>query len=78
MTECPTGADPKTCGVDPKSCPSCDPAHQADKAQEDQKLAQALQQIRHKLLVMSGKGGVGKSSVAVGLALGLARRGYKV
>ncbi|MDP3181761.1 MAG: iron-sulfur cluster carrier protein MrpORP, partial [Desulfobaccales bacterium] len=46
--------------------------------QEDQKLAQALQQIRHKLLVMSGKGGVGKSSVAVGLALGLARRGYKV
>ncbi len=78
MEKCPTGADPKTCGVDPKSCPSCDPAHHAERSQEEQKLAQALQQIRHKLLVMSGKGGVGKSSVAVGLALGLARRGLKV
>lgn len=78
MDKCPTGADPKTCGVDPKSCPSCDPAHHADRSQEEQKLAQALQQIHHKLLVMSGKGGVGKSSVAVGLALSLARRGFKV
>ena len=78
MTECPTGTDPKTCGVDPKSCPGCDPAHHADKAQEDQNLAMALRDIRHKILVMSGKGGVGKSSVAVGLALSLARRGYRV
>ena len=78
MDKCPSGADPKTCGVDPKSCPGRDPAQQADKSQEDQKLAWALQQIRHKLLIMSGKGGVGKSSVAVGLAVGLARRGYKV
>ncbi len=37
-----------------------------------------LEQIRHKLLVMSGKGGVGKSSVAVTLALALARRGFAV
>ena len=41
-------------------------------------MARALKQIRHKLVVMSGKGGVGKSSVAVSLALGLARRGKKV
>lgn len=38
----------------------------------------ALEQIRHKLLIMSGKGGVGKSSVAVSLALALARRGFAV
>jgi Mrp family chromosome partitioning ATPase/predicted Fe-Mo cluster-binding NifX family protein len=37
-----------------------------------------LKDIRHKILVMSGKGGVGKSSVAVNLALTLARRGFKV
>jgi Mrp family chromosome partitioning ATPase len=37
-----------------------------------------LNQIKHKLLVMSGKGGVGKSSVAVSLALTLARQGYQV
>ena len=41
-------------------------------------LTRALKRIRHKLVVMSGKGGVGKSSVAVSLALSLARRGYKV
>ncbi len=38
----------------------------------------ALNQIGRKLLVMSGKGGVGKSSVAVSLALTLARQGYQV
>lgn len=34
--------------------------------------------VRHKVLVMSGKGGVGKSAVAVSLGLALARRGKKV
>jgi Mrp family chromosome partitioning ATPase len=36
-----------------------------------------MARIRHKLLVLSGKGGVGKSSVAAGLALELARRGRR-
>jgi len=79
MTECPTGADPQTCGVDPKACPGCDPApHAEEKTKEERDLKRALKQIRHKLVVMSGKGGVGKSSVAVALALALARRGHKV
>lgn len=34
--------------------------------------------IRHKIIVLSGKGGVGKSTVATHLAVGLARRGKKV
>lgn len=34
--------------------------------------------IRHKLLVMSGKGGVGKSMTTVNLALAFARQGAKV
>src|SRR5881397_4303832 len=34
--------------------------------------------IKHKLVVMSGKGGVGKSMTTVNLALAFARRGYRV
>ena len=36
------------------------------------------QDIKHKIMVLSGKGGVGKSTVATGLALSLARMGKKV
>jgi ATP-binding protein involved in chromosome partitioning len=46
--------------------------------EEEMRLKEQLQNIKHKLLVMSGKGGVGKTSMAVYLALGLAQRGYRV
>lgn len=44
----------------------------------DLKVTANLDNIRFKLLVMSGKGGVGKSTVAAYLALGLAAQGYQV
>lgn len=47
-------------------------------ASPDDKITAALAGIRHKLMVMSGKGGVGKSSVSAGLALSLADRGQRV
>ena len=37
-----------------------------------------LASVKHKLIVMSGKGGVGKSTVAVNLAIALANKGAKV
>lgn len=37
-----------------------------------------LDQVKHILLVMSGKGGVGKSTVSTQLALTLKERGFKV
>ena len=44
----------------------------------DQLAKQALTKIRHKFLVMSGKGGVGKTSVSVNLSIALANEGYRV
>ena len=37
-----------------------------------------MDRVKHKLLVMSGKGGVGKTTVAVNLAVALVNKGYKV
>ena len=40
--------------------------------------AENLKDVKHKLIVMSGKGGVGKSTVAVNLAFSLAKKGRTV
>jgi ATP-binding protein involved in chromosome partitioning len=46
---------------------------------ENTKLVHArMASIKHKLVVMSGKGGVGKSMTAVNLGLAFARQGAKV
>ncbi|MBW2624102.1 MAG: Mrp/NBP35 family ATP-binding protein [Deltaproteobacteria bacterium] len=46
--------------------------------QQDVVIRAALSQIKKKYLIMSGKGGVGKSSLAVNLAVCLAEKGHKV
>jgi Mrp family chromosome partitioning ATPase len=45
---------------------------------QDQTIESTLKKIKNKLLVMSGKGGVGKSSMAANIAVGLSNRGFKV
>ena len=45
---------------------------------QDQEIKEKLKGFKHKLLVMSGKGGVGKSTIAAYLAVGLAQKGFQV
>jgi len=65
-----------------QECQSC---HEAEKCSNEEKqahrermLKEKLSHIEHKLMVMSGKGGVGKSTVAANLAVSFARKGYEV
>jgi len=52
---------------------------QADsQAKKDADIKGALGRIKNKLIVMSGKGGVGKTSTTVNLSLSLASLGYQV
>jgi len=47
-------------------------------AEQQAKIANNLNNIKRKIVVMSGKGGVGKTTVAVNMACGLAAAGKKV
>jgi len=70
---------------DCKSCSSttCSAQKKADNETEEefnsrQLLSQKMCNIKHKILVLSGKGGVGKSTVAANIAVTLSKEGNKV
>lgn len=56
---------------------SCQHSEQIGEQQGGGEQQTTLPAIRHKIVVLSGKGGVGKSSVAANLSVALARKGLK-
>lgn len=51
------------------------PPHIMAAMRERMKMAQRMSRVKHKIVIMSGKGGVGKTSVAANLSVALARTG---
>ena len=64
------------------SCGDCGKSNSCASERKDEHeqglLRQRMASIKHKCMVMSGKGGVGKSTVATNLAVTLAMEGYRV
>ncbi|MGC9964148.1 MAG: Mrp/NBP35 family ATP-binding protein [Syntrophobacteraceae bacterium] len=59
-----------------KSCATCQSG--AQKKSREELIGCKLARIKNKVIVMSGKGGVGKSSISCYLAMGLAQKGFQV
>ncbi len=64
--------------VEKTQAPQVEQGKQKHIQAEQEQIRKRVKQIKHKILVLSGKGGVGKSTVAVNLAMSLALAGKSV
>ena len=73
-----SGSEPKTQKSEVSSEQKAQMEQAYQQMQRKLRINKMDEDIKHKIMVLSGKGGVGKSTVATGLALSLARKGMKV
>ncbi|MDD4721515.1 MAG: Mrp/NBP35 family ATP-binding protein [Acidaminococcaceae bacterium] len=59
-----------------EDCTSCN--NKPEPSEQDLNIEKFLSQVKNKLVIMSGKGGVGKSTVAADIAVLLSKKGFKV
>lgn len=78
--DCAAKSTCKTAGENGSGCSTCSQRTDGANpfASQDSAISRTLGKIGHTIFVMSGKGGVGKSSVAVNIAVALALKGHKV
>ena len=75
--ECASRSACPPAGADGSGCAGCASKGGNPFAQQDKEIERTISRIRYPLFVMSGKGGVGKSSVSVNIAVALAEKGFK-
>lgn len=71
-------SDCKTCSLADKETGGCTSQNGCQVSEQGEKQGHGLNNIKHIIAVMSGKGGVGKSTVTALLATAIRKRGYKV
>ena len=82
MADSPVSINTPGAPSEAPSGPSPQEQKQMEQAYAQMKRKMAMEEIgrniKHKIMVLSGKGGVGKSTVSTGLALSLAQQGHTV
>ncbi|MCD1295261.1 ATP-binding protein [Methanocella sp. CWC-04] len=60
------------------ACDTCKDKVNLEQQEQKIRIAKNLSAIKYRIAIVSGKGGVGKSTVTAGIALSLAKKGYRV